>query len=342
MNKLNQKLPDIIILRIIALIMVVSYHCYCIYTPAWNNYGGYHSIYHKFCIFSSSIRLPLYTFISGYLFSYLHFYRNKYQKYSTFIENKVKRIIIPYIVFGGLYCWMFQKWQYFFMGVSHLWYLLMIFLCFLFWGYVFINNKIFSCKKSILPFILSIWIMTGIYIGLQKYNNSMTSIFSFQNFLLYGGYFGLGCYVAKNRFSIISQRINKIPNYLWGISFILIIISQYILMIIELNTSHKLHIIAIKASFTIITVLYFYHLLVKITRTITNIPPIINNLDKSSMGIYIFHHWLIDFGREYGNFDYYFKHYYILFPFLCFLGIFITSWGITYILQRIPLLRRLV
>lgn len=320
--------------------MVVSYHCYCIYTPAWNNYGGYHSFYHKFCIYSSSIRLPLYTFISGYLFSYLHFYRNKYQEYPALIRNKVKRIIIPYICWGILYCWMFQKWQYIFMGVSHLWYLLMIFLCFTFWGYIFINNK--SYKRSMLPPILSIWVMIGLYIGLQKYGNSMFSLFSFQNFLLYGGYFGLGCYTAANSFSIIRTKINKMPAYMWILSFIIILIIQYLLMVMELNTSHKLHIVAIRANFTIITILYFYFLSEKITQSITKIHPIIQNLDKSSMGIYIFHHWLIDIGREWCNFNFYFKQYYILFPLLCFFIVFFVSWGITHIIRKMPLLHQLV
>lgn len=74
-------------------------------------------------------------FLSGYLFYYLHVEQQKYQKFTSFVVKKAKRLLVPYIFvcllwaipffifFGGHYTQILHK---FILGESpeQLWFLL--------------------------------------------------------------------------------------------------------------------------------------------------------------------------------------------------------------------------
>lgn len=47
--------------------------------------------------------MPLFIFISGFIYSYNKLERDKYSDKNLFIENKFKRLIIPYILVGVFY-----------------------------------------------------------------------------------------------------------------------------------------------------------------------------------------------------------------------------------------------
>ncbi len=82
---------------------------------------------------SGSLRvvgLSLFTYISGFV---LYFQKKKNQSFPSLLWNKVKRLIIPCILFGCAYYFLFPSmmnitWPAPVNG-THLWYLPMIFLC---------------------------------------------------------------------------------------------------------------------------------------------------------------------------------------------------------------------
>lgn len=128
------KLLNIVILRTFAIMAVVCYHCYCPWMSSWNWYDCPARNLYSF-IFETILigRMPLFVFVSGYLFSYLYISRGKYHKFSEFIENKFKRLLVPCIVFTGVLCVCLQinYIHVFIYGGYHLWFLKMLFLCFI-------------------------------------------------------------------------------------------------------------------------------------------------------------------------------------------------------------------
>lgn len=67
----NKKINSITILRVMAMIMVVFYHCICCYgiwkgTPFFS--GVYIDIWTKIAVYLNYIHVPTFFLISGYLF----------------------------------------------------------------------------------------------------------------------------------------------------------------------------------------------------------------------------------------------------------------------------------
>lgn len=90
------------ILRIIALVLVILAHSSAVYTGAWafklvNNKSE--SIKYITNYFQT-IRMPLFVFISGYLYHFNRVKLNKYNSFSRFVRNKAKRLLIPYLMTG--------------------------------------------------------------------------------------------------------------------------------------------------------------------------------------------------------------------------------------------------
>lgn len=147
MNK-EIRLNDIVILRAISIILVVFVHCYYIY-----NYGILSDIETVDLTILRIInldilgrfRMPMFIFISGFLFSFLHYEKHKYPKFTDLLSNKFKRLLIPYCVFFPVTAWslgLFEQDSHIniLYPIGHLWFLLMLFWCFIF------TKMIVSCK----------------------------------------------------------------------------------------------------------------------------------------------------------------------------------------------------
>ena len=147
--------------------------------------------------FVSNFHVYAFTLVSGYLYSYLKYERNKYDKFGKFIFNKVKRLVIPYLCVGVFWIVPFQA---FFFKESYiqvviklllgdfnaqLWYILM-----LFWVFVFIYPVSSIIKKYN-------WI--SVFIGLFAYALSIL----------------LGKFVSHD-FEIINA-LTHIPCFILGI-----------------------------------------------------------------------------------------------------------------------------
>lgn len=128
------KLHNIVVLRSFAIITVVLYHCYCPWMNAWNWVETpVRDIYSYVMEVMLVGRMPLFVFVSGYLFSHLYFDRNKYHDFIGFINNKFKRLLIPCFLFTGLMAICLGD-NYFNLALYdgyHLWFLKMLFWCFI-------------------------------------------------------------------------------------------------------------------------------------------------------------------------------------------------------------------
>lgn len=138
---MGRKLYDVVIIRSLAIVMVVAYHAYGLmywgYFPEMTQ--RYTELYYGINQFALNFRMPLFVFISGYLFSYLQEERGKYPTFRALLENKVHRLVIPYIVFGLFYMITQQNFhpiRLFEGDFSHFWFITMLFWCFITTGLI--------------------------------------------------------------------------------------------------------------------------------------------------------------------------------------------------------------
>ena len=102
----QQKLIDIAILRTFAIVCVVFFHVYGMmyanHFPASKDI--YASMYFRVVQCGLiNIAMPLFLFISGYLFVYL-LQKGKYSTFGDLLKNKVQRVLLPYFIFGYHCC----------------------------------------------------------------------------------------------------------------------------------------------------------------------------------------------------------------------------------------------
>jgi fucose 4-O-acetylase-like acetyltransferase len=144
---------DIIYIRVFATILVVIGHCWF-----YDGFSGFHSdilpgyetngILKWMNKIIYSFHMPVFFFISGLLLA-SKLRSNKQFKLCSFIANKAKRLLIPYIVITIFYCLpiktlcglfdnrdLFTSYldQIFYATDSHMWFLLALFWCMLVGG----------------------------------------------------------------------------------------------------------------------------------------------------------------------------------------------------------------
>lgn len=277
------RLNNIVVLRSFAIIAVVLYHCYCPWMSEWNWFECKCRPIYSFILEVMFVgRMPLFVFVSGYLFSHLVIDRGKYTSFLGFVNNKFQRLLIPCLVFTGLMCLCLQE-NYFEAVVGygyHLWFLKMLFWCFMTaW---LLNRFVKSKLGRIAAFVLSLGLMGfhGITIlGLGQYYK----YFSF----FYGGYL---FYAYRESLSFIFKR--------WFIYFIsltyagllLVVLARYICAEETDGMIHGDRIVAfaryLLRPVTIILALILVDLYLK---TKDEISIIFTKLNSISYGIYLFH-----------------------------------------------------
>lgn len=124
---------SISVLRVLALCCILMHHSMCMYwgwPPTDFEWGELHSFPFEGLI-SSSLKLfglTTFTFLSGFC---LYYQRDKSSTYGHFLWNKVKRLLIPCLLFAFLYWLVFPTMMFDNSPINgtHLWYIPMIFCC---------------------------------------------------------------------------------------------------------------------------------------------------------------------------------------------------------------------
>lgn len=141
--------------KTVLMLIIVLYHSILFWGGNWFSAFKPSVIIHSVSIFSgwlSTFHVFCFVLVSGYLYSYLRYEKDKYQHFGNFFRGKAFRLLIPYI-FVSVF-WVIPIGQVFFHlsikdvlnkyllgeAPSQLWFLLMLFLVFVFvWP---ISNKI--------------------------------------------------------------------------------------------------------------------------------------------------------------------------------------------------------
>ena len=88
----SNKLDNISVLRIIVLILVILGHCGCIYAKKWDINVVHNSskTIRYITEYIYSFHMPLFIFVSGYLYYYNKVIMGKYNSFKEFIKIKPK------------------------------------------------------------------------------------------------------------------------------------------------------------------------------------------------------------------------------------------------------------
>lgn len=194
-------LYDIVFLRAISIVFVVVFHAYgmmyaAAHFPALKD--TYYQIYFTLnqCVFIN-IAMPMFIFVSGYLFAFLR-QKGKYQNFVDLAKNKAKRILLPYFVFGLIMMATtnnFHPLALFYGSYWHLWFLPMLFWCFII-AYL-LNKWVMSFESQIIILLVSF--------GLSLFSVFLPPILGFQGVTIWFCWFYLGMVVYCHKDVIISN-----------------------------------------------------------------------------------------------------------------------------------------
>lgn len=121
------------LLRVLALLCILMHHSMCMY-HGWPPVSWKWEQLRTFSferLLSDSLKLfglSVFTFLSGFV---LYYQRNKNKSYLRFLYDKIKRLVIPCVLFAIVYKFLFPSMMFNDSPINgtHLWFIPMIFIC---------------------------------------------------------------------------------------------------------------------------------------------------------------------------------------------------------------------
>lgn len=318
---------DIVLLRIISIIIVVFFHAYGM-THA-NHLPEYISLEYKnkYELFNQSylinIAMPLFTVISGYLFSG-QLFKQRYSSFTNLIIQKAKRLLMPYYIFTVLFMITTNNINFapfYTGGYWHLWYLPMLFWCFIF---TFFFHKIVSQNKRIEFSLLLVFFVLAL---IDKFLPAFMGLYNVSKWY-YWFYIG---YIIKHYESYIFPAIKRYHLIYAGI------VIYFITGILLYSEYGKNTVYGIVASTVAIIIIWYIVRLIPLRNRLIN--SLLISISSCSFGIYIFHNWLEMYmlsntAQEILPVATWADNHIYLFPFAFASIAFIISWGMTWILLK--------
>lgn len=293
------KLNEIEFLRPILFIQLFFVHAFTIYTiTSWKIPNGIESVnlYDWIARISYSCMLELFTFISGYVFYFV--YNKKKFTFNALVLSKFKGLIIPSILFSILYYLLLMEHKGFsfqliyeiICGEGHLWYLNMLFGCFL---------LLYLIKDVKRPFY---FLLGTLIISIFS---RCPNIFRISQIAYYFFFFYLGFIICRYREPIIQYIIRRKK----GLFFMSMLLILSLALLLPLNIHFKSYIadtwltgyfIAaltrfINIIYSLIGIAFWYYISVHISQKIAEVPKCIKQFNVLSMGVYVFHQFILMF-----------------------------------------------
>ena len=114
------RLNEVTLMRSILALLIVFMHSFTCYNGSWEQPAGYVDIplYKWLTRAAFAFTLEAFVFISGYLMAFQQLTLNRNVTNTHFLINKLKRLILPSIIFSFLYFIIF----YHYTGVGDMFY----------------------------------------------------------------------------------------------------------------------------------------------------------------------------------------------------------------------------
>jgi hypothetical protein len=226
-----QQLNEINLIRPILIILLVVYHAFAPYCGAWELPDNIQPVAGYFWTAKSaySFMLEMFVLISGYLFAFQTFEKGKNTQFKKLFIKKLKRLILPSIIFSTIYFLLFrdikfdlQSIYYIINGAGHLWYLPMLFWCFVA-GWFLIKFKANEKIRMLLLFCVAA--VSFVPLPLQM-DRAMYYLFFFYS----------GVYIYREREGIF-HKVTEMKNLVILISLFLVLFISFTLISEYIKTS---------------------------------------------------------------------------------------------------------
>lgn len=327
---------DINILRCLVLLCLLVYHSTAFFIGAWQppfpyEEGTVSSIYAWVARFSYAIMLEMFTFVSGYLFA------SQIKGYSlwSLVKKKFARLFIPALFWGCIYgvllrgLFITSGWQGIsdlLTGVGHLWYLPMLFWCFIF---AFLLIRLLKSPLLVLGTGLLLCVLSRLLV---------CPFGGFLAALKYLLYFLLGYYSFIYHEWIFEHLQKRWWIVIGGGVFLLLFFGYYVFLpMVELPQEAMIR-FGVSTLYKCVGVLLLYLFVNRYMNKFELYFSLFRQLSLLSMGIYIFHQMIIEF-------LYYHIYWSInvaVLPIIaCFIAFFVSVL-LTFMLRKIKLMRRLL
>lgn len=189
----KRNLDEVSFVRPILIVLLVLFHSFVIYDGLWRAPEGMVMVpaYSWVAKSSYAIMLEMFVFISGYLWAFQRESLGKTKSFWQTVVNKFNRLIVPCLVFSALYLVFFNQSNQLDIsvldvmgGVGHLWFLPMLFWCFVL-GYAIIHIRIKPIVKLIILCAL-------VSLSILPLPFRIGATFQYLVFFI-GGYLCMGC-----------------------------------------------------------------------------------------------------------------------------------------------------
>lgn len=139
-EKKRIRLDEVTLMRTILALLIVFMHAFTCYQGGWAQPEGFVDIpvYKWIARTSFAFTLEAFVFISGYLFAFQRITLNRIEGRAGLIISKLKRLILPNVIFSALYFPLFYEYKgipdllyNLINGCGHMWFLPMLFWCFI-------------------------------------------------------------------------------------------------------------------------------------------------------------------------------------------------------------------
>ena len=194
-------LMDVVLMRLCLIFFLVFYHAFCIYTGGWHKpFETFPDIllYDWLGMSTHGFQLQAMVFISGLLFGYTLTKQPNRLCFKSCVLHKAKRILLPCYIFGIVYFLLFHDrfgmslynlsgggmWLIL-NGIGHLWFLPMIFWCFVI---TYILEKNGLCK----PWLILIFLVFATYNLLFKLPLGLGTVPTYYLFFYVGYMMSMG------------------------------------------------------------------------------------------------------------------------------------------------------
>lgn len=189
-------LMDVVLMRLVLITLLIIYHALCVHTGAWQPpFEGFQQIavYDWIGMLSHTFQLEAMVLISGSLLGYkLLLQKSETLTFNICVVKKAKRILLPSILFSILYYIMFFDTNVplpnivlrIANGCGHLWFLPMIFWCFVI---TYLIARFMPSNSKYQHLLLIIFALLAVYNPLGSLPIGLGSVGSFL-FYFYAGY----------------------------------------------------------------------------------------------------------------------------------------------------------
>lgn len=264
--------------RVVAMVMVVLYHCTCYYAhPHWPfGEGPFNPLLKMITTLMGGVHMPVFVFISGYLYWMLK-RDGHYDNLIIFYKNKILRLLVPYFVVGIGLIMIFDNFytgETLLYGICHLWFLLMLFGLFVMAPGLWMLFEKIKSDRIVTVLMASSFVLYPIFNRISFL--TISKIFYFLPFFLVG-------YLIQRR-----GKKKLFSDWIFWTSLILFFV---ILFIITPRSLFMDKIIRMYASFLVIIVVS----LVPNVFLIPKFKKLLTNISYNSMGIYLIHQIIIGY-----------------------------------------------